>query len=133
MKIQGVQKIGKYWSGQKTLWPNILRHILEKFEKNSQFGPSFSSTDAKMTFTGCPKVKFDNLIVPGGPNRYIPHMHTDKTQDLSQKKWFFSDRYFGYYARYPKYTFCWTPCKIRVLAKIALCALFTWINDHFGV
>ena len=34
-------------------------------------------------------MKFDNLIVPGGPNRYIPHMHTDKTQDLSQKNDFF--------------------------------------------
>jgi hypothetical protein len=34
-------------------------------------------------------VKFDNLLVPGGPNRYIPHMPTDKTQDLSQKKMIF--------------------------------------------
>ncbi len=30
-------------------------------------------------------MKFDNLIFPGPPNRYLTHMSTGKTQDLSQK------------------------------------------------
>ncbi len=54
--------------------------------KKKQFGPIFSSTDAKKNIYRVSQNEIDNLKVPGPPNRYIPHMPLDKTQDLSQNK-----------------------------------------------
>ena len=68
-------------------------------------------------FTGCPKVKFDNLAVKYPLKFFIPHMPTDITHDLSKKKSIFRRMYFGYSTRYPKHIFHWTPCITEILAK----------------
>ncbi len=73
---------------------------------------------AKNTFTGCPKVKFDNLAVKKAIQFFMPHMPTDITHDLGQKKSIFMRMYFGYSTRYPKHIFHWTPCKTENSAKI---------------
>ena len=39
-------------------------------------------------FTGCQKVKFDNLAVKYPLKFFIPHMPTDITHDLSKKNQF---------------------------------------------
>ncbi len=46
---------------------------------------------AKKTFTGCPKVKFDNLAVTSTIQFFIPHMPTEISQDIGKKINFHSE------------------------------------------
>ena len=62
-------------------------------------------------------MKFDNLLVPGAPNRYIPHMPTDKTQNVSQKIDFFQTDIMGITLDIQNTLFIGHPVKLKFLAK----------------
>ncbi len=58
----------------------MLHYQVEHLEKKERFGLIFSSMEAKNIFTGCQKVKFDNLAVTTLIQFFIPHMSTDISQ-----------------------------------------------------
>ena len=68
-------------------------------------------------FTGCQKVKFDNLAVKYPLKFFIPHMPTDITHDLSKKKTFFRTAILGIALDIQNTFFTGHPVKLKILQK----------------